>query len=142
LSKVRSLTAGLLIPRINTTQRNAISSPANGLLIYNTDTNALNYFDGTSWQAVDVAGSGVTNVSSANTDIAVANGATTPVLTLNSGTTGGAGDANKIATGTTDFARLPVGNPANTVAAGNDPRFSNSRNPTGSAGGNLGGYLS
>ncbi|KHD87494.1 MAG: hypothetical protein OM95_14075 [Bdellovibrio sp. ArHS] len=39
----------------------------------------------------------VTNVSSANTDITVANGSTTPTLTLNAGTTGGVADANKIA---------------------------------------------
>ncbi|AHI05326.1 hypothetical protein BDW_04090 [Bdellovibrio bacteriovorus W] len=44
------------------------------------------------------AGGGtVTSVSSANTDIAIANPTTTPQLTLNSGTSGGAGDANKIA---------------------------------------------
>ncbi|MGZ3771816.1 MAG: beta strand repeat-containing protein [Bdellovibrio sp.] len=42
-------------------------------------------------------GGTVTNVSSANGDISVANATTTPVLTLNSGTAGGAGDANKIA---------------------------------------------
>lgn len=44
------------------------------------------------------AGSGtVTNVSSANADISVATGTSTPVLTLNSGAAGGVGDANKIA---------------------------------------------
>jgi hypothetical protein len=43
------------------------------------------------------SGGTVTAVSSANADIGVATGTTTPVLTLNSGTTGGAGDANKIA---------------------------------------------
>ncbi len=38
----------------------------------------------------------MTDVSSANTDIAVTTGTSTPVLTLNSGTAGGAGDASKI----------------------------------------------
>lgn len=38
----------------------------------------------------------VTNVSSANGDIAITNSTTTPTLTLNSGTAGGAGDANKV----------------------------------------------
>ncbi|MGZ3794332.1 MAG: hypothetical protein ACXVCP_18430, partial [Bdellovibrio sp.] len=43
------------------------------------------------------SGGSVTNVSSANTDIGVGTGTTTPILTLNSGIAGGAGDANKIA---------------------------------------------
>ena len=43
------------------------------------------------------SGGTVTNVSSPNTDIGVLNGSTTPSLTLNSGTAGGVGDANKIA---------------------------------------------
>jgi hypothetical protein len=46
---------------------------------------------------VNISAGTVTGVSSANTDISVANGSSTPTLTLNSGTTGGATDANKIA---------------------------------------------
>jgi hypothetical protein len=46
-----------------------------------------------SW--VNPPAAGVTSISSANTDIGIT-GTTTPVLTLNSGTTGGAGDAGKI----------------------------------------------
>lgn len=42
-------------------------------------------------------GGTVTSVASANSDIAVTNTTTTPVLTLNSGTTGGLTDSNKIA---------------------------------------------
>lgn len=40
---------GLLIPRVTTADRNAIVSPAVGLLIYNLDTKCINAFDGTSW---------------------------------------------------------------------------------------------
>jgi hypothetical protein len=36
---------GLLTPRMTTEQRNLISSPANGLLIYNTTTSGFNYYD-------------------------------------------------------------------------------------------------
>lgn len=36
---ITSTTRGLLVPRMTTTQRDAISSPANGLIIYNTTVN-------------------------------------------------------------------------------------------------------
>ena len=45
-----STTKGVLIPRMDTTQRNAIASPATGLLIYNNFTGTLNGYDGTAWQ--------------------------------------------------------------------------------------------
>ena len=38
---VLSTSKGLLLPRLTTTQRNAISSPTNGLLIYNSTTNKV-----------------------------------------------------------------------------------------------------
>jgi hypothetical protein len=47
--EVASGSKGLLTPRMNTVQRDAIVSPANGLLIYNTDTNCFNYYGGTEW---------------------------------------------------------------------------------------------
>ena len=48
---------GLLIPRMNQSQRDAIANPATGLLIYQTDATAgFYYFDGTNW--VSFAGSG------------------------------------------------------------------------------------
>jgi uncharacterized protein (TIGR02145 family) len=46
---VSSTTKGFLSPRMTTTQRNAISLPAAGLTIYNTITNCLNFYTGTSW---------------------------------------------------------------------------------------------
>ena len=46
-------------------------------------------------------------------------------------------DAAKITSGTLDIARLSVGTAANTVAAGDDARFTNSRAPNGVAGGDL-----
>ncbi|MFV8258336.1 tail fiber domain-containing protein [Bdellovibrio bacteriovorus] len=61
------------------------------------------------------AGGTVTDVTSSNSYITVANSTSTPALTLN------------------------VGSTAGTVAAGNDPRLSDSRTPTGTAGGDLGG---
>lgn len=40
---------GILIPRMTTTQRNAIVSPVNGLMVYDTTTNSFWFYDGTSW---------------------------------------------------------------------------------------------
>ena len=42
--EIKSTTKGLLIPRMTQTQRNAIASPANGLLIYQTDNNPGFYY--------------------------------------------------------------------------------------------------
>lgn len=49
-----STTQGFLPPRMTTTQRDAISSPAAGLVIYNTSTGKLNLFT-TAWEAVTSA---------------------------------------------------------------------------------------
>ncbi len=42
---------GVLFPRMNTTQKNAISAPPAGLTIYDTDDKKLETYDGTTWQA-------------------------------------------------------------------------------------------
>ena len=36
---------GFLIPRLTTAQRNAVSSPADGLMIYNDDNQQFEYYD-------------------------------------------------------------------------------------------------
>jgi hypothetical protein len=54
-----SNTTGILIPRLTTSQRNSISSPAQGLLIFNTSSNSFEYYDGTSWQTIITATSTV-----------------------------------------------------------------------------------
>ena len=45
---VQSTTQGALLPRMTTTQRNAIPTPAKSLLIFNTTTNQFEYNSGTS----------------------------------------------------------------------------------------------
>jgi hypothetical protein len=52
LLDLTSTSQGFLAPRMTTTQRDAISSPATGLMIYNTTTNQYNVFDGLIWGAV------------------------------------------------------------------------------------------
>jgi hypothetical protein len=44
-----STTRGFLPPRMTTTQKNAIASPAAGLMIYDTDLNRPCFYNGTSW---------------------------------------------------------------------------------------------
>ena len=40
---------GLLIPRLTTNQRTAINAPAKGLIIFNTETNHFEFWDGARW---------------------------------------------------------------------------------------------
>jgi hypothetical protein len=47
-----STTKGFLPPRMTTAQRDAITSPPAGLMIYNTSTNKLNVRTASSWEAV------------------------------------------------------------------------------------------
>ena len=44
---------GVQIPNLTTTERNAISSPETGALIWNTTTSAINQYNGSAWEATD-----------------------------------------------------------------------------------------
>jgi len=49
---VTSTTKGFLPPRMTTTQKNAISSPATGLVVYDTTLNKLAVYTGAAWETV------------------------------------------------------------------------------------------
>lgn len=51
---VNSTTLGFLPPRMNSAQRDAIlvTSTSKGLIIFNTDSNVLNIFDGVTWHVI------------------------------------------------------------------------------------------
>lgn len=97
---VNSTTKGVLIPRMNTTQRDAISSPATGLLAYNTSLSALQFYSGAAWASVGSGAATITvkeadgtpNVSGVST-VVVSNGTLTDdgggQVTISTG--GGAG---------------------------------------------------
>jgi len=73
--ELSSSTQGFLPPRMTTTQKNAISSPAAGLQVYDSTTNAPNYYDGTAWVALGGGGA----------SIYTANGTLTSNRTVSSG---------------------------------------------------------
>lgn len=53
---VTSTTQGMLVPRMSTAQRNAISSPARGLMVYDNTLNNFYFFNGSAWTLVGAAG--------------------------------------------------------------------------------------
>lgn len=53
-----STTKAFLPPRMTTTQRNNIVSPAEGSVIYNTTSQELNFYNGTTWSAIGTGGGG------------------------------------------------------------------------------------
>lgn len=48
--QIDSITKGVLLPRMTTTQVNAITPLTTGLLVYNTTLNHLCFYDGTGWK--------------------------------------------------------------------------------------------
>jgi len=65
---ISSTTKGLLIPRMTSTQRSAIASPAAGLLVYDTDAKSLYQYNGTSWVAISGNGGGALSLPYAASD--------------------------------------------------------------------------
>lgn len=49
---VSSTTKGVLIPRMTTVQKTAITSPATGLVVYDTDLGQFFFYNGTAWTAI------------------------------------------------------------------------------------------
>jgi len=49
---ITSTDKGVLVPRMTTGQRNAISSPATGLLVYDNTTNTFWYFNSNAWTEI------------------------------------------------------------------------------------------
>jgi hypothetical protein len=47
--EITSTTLGFLPPRMTTTQKNAITSPATGLMVYDTTLNLISVYNGTMW---------------------------------------------------------------------------------------------
>lgn len=82
--QVTSTTKGFLPPRMTTTQRDAIATPATGLQVYNTTTNTNDFYNGSAW-ASGASGSYVTSVT--GTSPIVSSGGTTPAISIPVATT-------------------------------------------------------
>ncbi len=82
--EMRTSTKGLLIPRLTTTERNAISSPATGLMIYNTTTSKFNYYDGGAWTVLFAGSSGVNSVTGTNNRISIGGTSSDPTVDISS----------------------------------------------------------
>src|SRR6478736_4672089 len=69
LLEIKSTSKGILIPRMTKTQRDAIASPATGLMIYQTNsTPGFYYYDGTKWVAVTLKSKGWSLTGNSGTD--------------------------------------------------------------------------
>ncbi len=66
---VKSTNKGMLIPRMTKTQRDAISSPATGLMVFNTTDSSFYYYSGNSWTLIK---NGNINWKRSDTDLSVA----------------------------------------------------------------------
>jgi len=56
--QVESSQGGFLGPRLTPTQRDAIASPVNGVMVYNSTLDQYEYWDGSAWTGIGSGGSG------------------------------------------------------------------------------------
>jgi len=68
--EVNSTTKGFLPPRMTTTQRDAITTPTVGLIIYNTSTHKINFYNGSSNSWVGLAVDAASAALEASTAVA------------------------------------------------------------------------
>jgi hypothetical protein len=85
--EMRTTTKGMLIPRMTEAERDLISSPANGLMAYNTSTNQFNFYDGINW---------ISLMSNSNSDL------TGEVTSVGNATTLGSFTSTSLSTALTD----------------------------------------
>jgi len=88
---VESTTQGFLPPRMTTVQRNAIASPATGLIVYDTDLLSEFQYNGTAWVTYQSQLNGTGFVKASGTTISYDNNTYAPIIVkdfVNSGVSG------------------------------------------------------
>ncbi|SDR03573.1 hypothetical protein SAMN05421664_3221 [Chryseobacterium soldanellicola] len=99
--EVNSTSKGFLMPRMTTSERVAVTSPAKGLQVFDTTTNTLWYFNGTIWVNAGAAVADNLGNHSATQDL---------LLNSNALQLEGAGGVNKIVYNTTVDGPVITGN--------------------------------
>lgn len=122
---IKSTTKGLLIPRMTTTQKNAISSPTTGLIVYDTTTAALFQYNGAAWRQIANDGLNVDfNSATLTTALTVPNGGTGRQTLTNHSILLGAGTSALGSVNVGGTGRVLQGN------TGADPTFSTAAYPS------------
>ena len=83
---VNSTTQGFLPPRMTTAQKNAIVTPATGLIVYDTSLISLYQYNGTAWVAVGSGGGSTKSINSVSTNTSAGSTASTDYFYFASGT--------------------------------------------------------
>lgn len=108
LLNLESTTKGFLMPRLTTVQRDAVASPNNGLLIFNSTTNSFNYYNG-GWASF---GSGINSVDTfgtvPNVYGASISGSSIVLQPADASNPGGVSTTNQTFGGTKTFPLAPI----------------------------------
>ncbi|WP_419867970.1 fibrinogen-like YCDxxxxGGGW domain-containing protein [Chryseobacterium sp. CT-SW4] len=101
---IASSNKGVLIPRLSANERENITSPANGLMIFNTSTNCLNYYDGTVGKWLSLCGT----YDPAKFNIINCDAPTGPSGTYTQGTTLGTGNTYTLSLNITEIGTYQI----------------------------------
>lgn len=86
---MNSTTTGMLIPRMTTAQRDAIPSPAPGLMVYVTTTSSFSFYTGSAWTTIGGGGGGGSSSmimdGDGNTYVDVANASNSDEIMMQAG---------------------------------------------------------
>ena len=85
---VKSTTKGVLVPRLTSTEYNAITSPATGLLVYDETNDVFVFYNGTTWVALGGGGTGTDDqtLSFSGTNLSIEDGNSVDLASLQDGT--------------------------------------------------------